>query len=148
MSWALFKRRWDFITEDGAGRGSMFFLMKSSLPVLTPPSFTPPSILHSLQLLHRTHSLTHLSWEECLSMNLTFFTLFSLFPHLKDWNNVNISYHFWMWFSNFTWIDMSNPHKTTMMLVLFLARLFHRWGNWHSEHQITCPRSQSKGVVS
>ena len=156
MSWALFKRWWDFIIGDGAGRGSMFFLMKSLLTVLTPPSLTPPSILHSFQLPHRTHSLTHLSWEEYLGWLLSLhlceldFLHFvqAQFPHLKDRNNVNISYHLWMWFSNFTCIDMSNPHKTTMMLVLLLAPLFHRWANWHSEHQITCPRSQSKGVVS
>lgn len=48
-------------------------------------TLTPPSILHSFQLPHRTHSLTHLSWEEYLGwllslhlLNLTFFTLFSL----------------------------------------------------------------------
>lgn len=119
-------------------------------------TLTPPSILHSFQLPHRTHSLTHLSWEEylgwLLSLHLCELDFLHFvqpqFPHLKDRNNVNISYHFWMWLSNFTCIDMSNPHKTAMMLVLLLAPLFHRWADWHSEHQITCPRSQSKGVVS
>jgi len=88
-------------------------------PITAPDSLAHPSLLRGMPGLTPTSTTC---------MNLTFFTLFSLFPHLKDWNDVNISYHFWMWFSNFTWIDMSKSHKTTMMWVLFLAPLFHRWG--------------------
>lgn len=91
-------------------------------------AFSPITALDSLAHPSLLRGMPGLTPTSTTCMNLTFFTLFSLFPHLKDWNDVNISYHFWMWFSNFTWIDMSKSHKTTMMWVLFLAPLFHRWG--------------------
>lgn len=108
-------------------------------PITAPDSLTHPSLLRGIPGLTPISTLVELDFLHFVQPQ---------FPHLKDRNNVNISYHFWMWLSNFTCIDMSNPHKTAMMLVLLLAPLFHRWADWHSEHQITCPRSQSKGVVS
>lgn len=74
----------------------MFFLMKSLLTVLT-----PPSILHSFQLLHLTHSpisLERNAWVDSYLYYLCELDFLHFvqpqFPHLKDGNNVNISYHF------------------------------------------------------
>lgn len=102
------------------------------LTVLMPPSFTPPlhlafSPLHT-GLTCSPISLERNAWVDsyfCYLCELDFFTCSACFLTSKI-RIMSISVTtFGMWFST-TWIDMSNPHFKTTMIIISTS-LFHRW---------------------